>query len=84
MIAQYLRAALVFVVAVLIDALLQTMGSELLGVANADKLPSDAPPLVQWGHLFLDYFLVAVLISLLIYLLVAAWLENQAPSGGGV
>lgn len=79
MIGHFIRAALIFLVSVLLDTMLRAFGKPLLNdVADPSKLPNSAPPLVDWGFLFIDWFLVMVLLSLLVYLLTQAWLENQA------
>lgn len=82
MLGHFMRAALIFLVAVLLDTIGATFSTALLtDVADPSNLPTDAPPLVDWGHLFADWFLEMTIFSLLIYLLVAAWLENQSTRG---
>lgn len=78
MIGRYFRAALIFLVTVLLDIIIHQVGGGLLDVAEGGNPPADAPPLVTWGQFFLDWFTTLVLLSLLVYLLVGAWRENQA------
>jgi hypothetical protein len=69
-------------VAVLMDILLAAFGEPLMSdVADPSKLPSSAPPLVTWGNLAVDWWFEAVVFSLLVYLLVGAWIESQATGG---
>lgn len=71
-----------FTAAVLLDIIFRAIGEPLLNeAADPSKLPADAPPLVDWGTYFIDYFLLLVLLSLLVYLLVGAWIESQATGG---
>jgi hypothetical protein len=82
MIGRFVRAALIFVVAVLLDIILRGIGEPMMNdVADPSNLPNSAPPLVQWGNLAIDWFLAAVLFSLLVYMIVGAWIENQATGG---
>jgi hypothetical protein len=82
MLGRFFRAGLIFLVAVLLDILLRAFGDPLINdVAEPSNLPASAPPLVQWGQYFVDYFLLLVLLSLIVYLFVGAWIENQATGG---
>lgn len=82
MIGAVFRAALILAVSTLLDIILHEFGDPLLNdVADPSNLPGSAPPLVEWGQSFIDWFYVAVLLSLFVYLLVAAWRDNTAPGG---
>ncbi len=77
MFGRYVRAALIWAGAALLDMLLNTIGTELLAIADC-SIPSVETQICTYGQYTIDYFLFAVTISLLVYLLFRAWVENQA------
>lgn len=77
MLGDYIRAALIFTIAGLFDMYLAELGKEFLGVASCPSAPIQTNMCSQ-TQLAIDYFLVGVALSLIVYLLFAAWRENQA------
>lgn len=79
MFGRYARAALIFMGAALVDIVLSAYADQLLKVADcsASNTPVETS-MCSYGQLAVDWFLPAVVASLLIYLLFRAWTENQA------
>lgn len=77
MFGRYTRAGMIFAGAALLDMLLKTFGDELLAIADC-SLPPTTTQICTYGQTVIDWFLFAVAVSLLVYLLFRAWVENQA------
>lgn len=79
MFGHYVRAGLIWLGAALVDMLLKAMGDPLLDVADCSVPPVPGLQICTYGQYLVDYFLFGVTLSLLAYLLMRAWIENQAP-----
>lgn len=77
MFGRYVRAALIWAGAAVVDMLLAQFGGEMLDIADCSLAPIETD-ICTYAQLTIDWFLFAVTVSLLVYLLFRAWVENQA------
>ena len=78
MFGRYVRAALIWAGAALVDMLLDTFSTELLDIADCSLSPIETS-ICSYAQTTIDWFLFAVTVSLLVYLFFRAWVENQTP-----
>ena len=77
MFGDYLRAGLIWIGAAFLDTLLKAIGDELLAVADCSLAPVSTQ-ICTYGQAVIDYFLLAVTLSLIVLLVFRAWRENRA------
>lgn len=77
MFGTYLRVGLIWVGAAFLDSLLKAFGDELLAIADC-TVPPVSTQICSYGQYAIDYFLLAVTLSLIVLLVFRAWMENRA------